>query len=280
MANGPALTRVTLNGMALLPLFRSWGWSGRLQATAGGHHTYLAMHAGLRVCAQDGCYAGRLACRPCLIVSSGNNMKTMYRYFFRGLITFLPVALTVYLLYLFIAGAESMAVWLIRPLFGAFYLPGLGLLFGVGLILVLGFLVSQPLAARLLSWVELPFTRLPVVKSIYSSLKNFADYFSPHDNKPQQQVVLLRMPDHDLAIVGLVTRQSMAGLPSPLADQERVAVYLPMGYMIGGYTVFVPRGWTETLDMTVEEAMRSSLIAWMPSSRAATDVAAPPADAP
>jgi len=202
-------------------------------------------------------------------------MKSVYRYFFRGLITFLPVALTVYLLYLFVAGAESMARWLIGPLFGPFYLPGLGLLFGLGLILALGFLVSKPLAARLLSWVELPFTRLPVVKSIYSSLKNFADYFSPHDNKPQQQVVVLRLPGHELAMVGLVTRQSMEGLPSALLekspdDELRVAVYLPMGYMIGGYTVFVPRSWTEPLDMTVEEAMRSSLIAWMASSRGTT----------
>lgn len=206
-------------------------------------------------------------------------MKTMYRYFFRGLITFLPVALTVYLLFLFVAGAESMAVWLIRPLIGDFYLPGLGLVFGVGLILMLGFLVSQPLASRLLSWVELPFTRLPVVKSIYSSLKNFADYFTPHDNKPQQQVVVLRLPGQELAMVGLVTRQTMVGLPAALHAQERVAVYLPMGYMIGGYTVFVPRSWTEPLDMTVEEAMRSSLIAWMAANRdsgAAEPVPVPP----
>jgi len=194
-------------------------------------------------------------------------MKIFYRYFFRGLIAFLPVALTVYLLFLFISGAESMARWLISPLFGDFYLPGVGLVFGVAMILALGFLVSHPLASRLLSWVELPFTKLPVVKSIYSSLKNFADYFTPHDNQPQQQVVVLRMPGQELAIVGLVTRQSMAGLPSPLREEERVAVYLPMGYMIGGYTVFVPRGWTQPLDMSVEEAMRSSLIAWMASSR-------------
>ncbi len=193
-------------------------------------------------------------------------MKIFYRYFFRGLITFLPLALTVYLLYLFVSGAESAAVWLIRPLIGDFYLPGIGIVVSVGVILALGFLVSQPITSRMLSWVELPFTRLPVVKSIYSSLKNFADYFSPHE-KGAQQVVLLRMPDRELAIVGLVTRQDMRGLPAGLASDDRVAVYLPMGYMIGGYTVFVPRNWTEPLDMTVEEAMRSSLIAWMASSR-------------
>lgn len=206
-------------------------------------------------------------------------MKTVYRYFFRGLITFLPVALTVYLLFLFVSGAESMVVWLLHPLIGEFYVPGLGLVFGIALIMALGFLVSHPIASRLLSWVELPFTRLPVVKSIYSSLKNFADYFTPHENKPQEQVVVLRMPGHELAIVGLVTRQNMLGLPAPLQAPDRVAVYLPMGYMIGGYTVFVPRSWLEPLDMTVEEAMRSSLIAWMAANRD-NEAAAPPSAQP
>ncbi len=193
-------------------------------------------------------------------------MKTLYQMFFRGLIAFLPLALTVYLLYLFTTWAESVAIWLIRPLIGDFYVPGLGLVVGIGMILALGFLVSRSTTARLLTWVELPFTRVPVVKSIYSSLKNFADYFSPSENA-SQQVVLLRMPGHALSIVGLVTRQSMAGLPEAMAGQDRVAVYLPMGYMIGGYTVFVPRDWTQPIEMTVEEAMRSSLIAWMASNR-------------
>ena len=192
-------------------------------------------------------------------------MKPIYQYFFRGLITFLPVALTLYVLYLFIAWVESIAMWAIRPLIGDFYLPGLGIVIGAGMILGLGFLISQPAAARLLSWVELPFTNLPVVKSIYSSLKSFADYFSPGKKEAQQQVVMLKLPNNEMAIVGLVTRQDMAGLPPGLAELDHVAVYLPMGYMIGGYTVFVPRSWTTPIDMSVEEAMRSSLLAWLRS---------------
>lgn len=192
-------------------------------------------------------------------------MKRISQYFFRGLITFLPLVLTVYLLVLFISWIEGSAMALIRPVLGDFYLPGLGIALGAGVILLLGFLVSQPISARLLSWVELPFTNLPVVKSIYSSLKNFADYFAPH-SKPQQQVVLLSMPGHELSIVGLITRQSLKSLPRGLSNlDDRVAVYLPMGYMIGGYTVFVPRHWTTPIDMSVEEAMRSALIAFMAS---------------
>jgi uncharacterized membrane protein len=194
-------------------------------------------------------------------------MKRLSQYFFRGLITFLPLALTVYVLFLFVAWVERTAMALIRPILGDFYLPGLGIALGAALILALGILISLPITARLLSWVELPFTNLPVVKSIYSSLKNFADYFSPHENDAQQ-VVLLSMPGHELAIVGLVTRQSLRGLPKGLGDlDDRIAVYLPMGYMIGGYTVFVPRSWTSPIEMSVEEAMRSALIAFMSSSK-------------
>jgi uncharacterized membrane protein len=198
-------------------------------------------------------------------------MKPLYQYFFRGLMTFLPLAMTVYVLVLFVTWTESIAMSFIRPLVGNFYLPGLGIVLGAGLILGLGFLVSQPYMARLFSLMELPFTNLPVVKSIYSSLKNFADYFAPHE-RDAQQVVLLRMPEGGLSIVGLVTRQSMQGLPRGLRElEDQVAVYLPMGYMIGGYTVFVPRSWTTPIDMTVEEAMRSALIAFMASNRPAKE---------
>ncbi len=205
--------------------------------------------------------------KPAALWPTLDPMKRLSQYFFRGLITFLPLALTVYVLYLFVAWTERSAMALIRPVIGDFYLPGLGIALGAVVIVALGFLVSMPITARLVSLIELPFTNLPVVKSIYSSLKNFADYFSPHE-QDEQQVVMLSMPGQELGIVGLVTRQSLRGLPRGLGDlNDRVAVYLPMGYMIGGYTVFVPRSWTTPIDMSVEEAMRSALIAFMASSK-------------
>ncbi len=190
-------------------------------------------------------------------------MKNLYKYFFRGLITILPVALTLYLFYIFLAWTEAATLWVLRPLIGSFYVPGLGLVFGMLSILVIGYLVSMQSVRKLLSFAELPFTNLPVVKSIYSSLKSFADYFSPAGKQGEQSVVILRMPGHDMEIVGLITRRSFADLPQGFLPGARVAVYLPMGYMIGGYTVFVPADWVQPIAMSVEEAMRSSLIAWM-----------------
>lgn len=193
-------------------------------------------------------------------------MKRLSSYFFRGLITFLPLGLTVYVLYLFVTWIEGLTMQMLRPITGEFYLPGLGILVGGALIMVLGFLVSQPFTSRALGWVELPFTNLPLVKSIYSSLKSFADYFSPHE-RGAQQVVLLKNPASEFSIIGLVTRQNLTDLPLDSETRQHVAVYLPMGYMIGGYTVFVPRSWVQVLDIPVEEAMRSSLIAWMGNTK-------------
>lgn len=193
-------------------------------------------------------------------------MARFYRYFFRGLITILPVGITVYLLYLFLAWSEQMALVVLRPFIGTFYVPGLGLLLGVLGIVAIGYLVSKKSMSRYMGWIELPFTNIPVVKSIYSSLKSFADYFAPSSKNTTQQVVILRMPGQPVEVVGLVTRVGTEGLPPGFMPGNRVAVYLPMGYMIGGYTVFVPQEWVQPIEMSVEEAMRSSLIAWMARS--------------
>ncbi|MFN3295739.1 DUF502 domain-containing protein [Caldimonas sp.] len=190
-------------------------------------------------------------------------IKRWTQYFVRGLLAILPLALTVYVLYVFLAWTDSMARWLTYPLFGNTYIPGLGLALAVVAIGGLGFVISLPAVRSLASLIEFPFTNLPVVKSIYTSLKSFADYFAPQHKQAAQQVVVVRFPGGGLEIIGLVTRNSLDGLPEGVSKDDRVAVYLPMGYMIGGYTVFVPRTWITPIAMTVEEAMRSALIAWM-----------------
>ncbi|MCA1979008.1 MAG: DUF502 domain-containing protein [Thiobacillus sp.] len=197
-------------------------------------------------------------------------MKHLTQYFLRGLLTALPVGLTVYVLALFLGWMENLSARLARPLLGEAYVPGLGLALGIAAIVLLGFLVSQPFLARLLSLLELPFTNLPVVKNIYGSLKDFADFFSPKKSGAQQAVVALKPPGQEMELVGLITRSQVDDLPAGFTPGDRVAVYLPMGYMIGGYTVFVPRAWVRVIDMPVEEAMRASLFAWMGNAEDST----------
>ena len=87
-------------------------------------------------------------------------------------ITVLPLALTVYLLYIFLAWTEAVALTFLRPFIGGFYVPGMGLALGILGILLIGYLVSKERVKRVLTLVETPFTNLPVVKSIYSSLSS------------------------------------------------------------------------------------------------------------
>jgi len=191
-------------------------------------------------------------------------MKNLSKYFIRGLIAILPVALTLYLLYVFLAWSETLAYTLLGAIIGDIYIPGMGLAIAVLLIITVGYLLSLRRIRRMVSIFELPFNNIPVVKSIYSSVKSFADYFSPGGgSQGTQQVVLLRLPGQPVELVGLVTRHGVDDLPEGFTKGNRVAVYLPMGYMIGGYTLFVPGEWVQPIEMSVEEAMRSSLIAWM-----------------
>jgi uncharacterized membrane protein len=194
-------------------------------------------------------------------------MKQIYKYFFRGLITALPLGLTVYFLYVFLQWTESFSMWWVRPFIGDSYIPGMGLVLGLAGIILLGYLISHRHVHKLLSMVEFPFANLPVVKSVYLSLKNFADYFNPNKEEAAQQAVILRLPGHDLEMVGLITQQSLAGLPKGFTQGDRVAVFLPMGYNIGGYTVFVPRSWLHPVQMSSEEVMRFSLFAWMTNDK-------------
>ena len=58
-------------------------------------------------------------------------------------------------------------------------------------------------------------------------------------------------------------RDKLDGLDPAIEAEDRVAVYLPMSYQIGGYTLFVPRSWVTPLDMSVESAVRNTLTGWI-----------------
>ena len=191
-------------------------------------------------------------------------MKRITLYFFRGLLTVLPLGLTIYIIYFFIAASEKYVSTLIQPLLGTLYFPGIGLLITIACIIALGILISQPFLYKIFGLLELPFTNIPVVKNVYTSIKSFAEYFSEDNSKKNNQVVIVTIPDSDINLVGLVTRESIDEL-GPF-DNNMVAVYVPMSYMVGGYTIFIPKKLIRPINMSVEEAMKNSLLAWLPKT--------------
>ena len=193
-------------------------------------------------------------------------MKKLTLFFFRGLLTVLPLGLTLYIIFILITVSEKYASLLIQPLLGHLYFPGIGLLIAIAFIIILGFLISQPFLYKIFGLLELPFTNLPVVNSVYNSIKSFAEYFSDDKKTKSNQVVIVTMPGTEIKLIGLVTREDLVGI-IPEENEESlesmISVYIPMSYMVGGYTIFVHEKSIKRIDMSVEEAMKNSLLAWL-----------------
>jgi uncharacterized membrane protein len=194
-------------------------------------------------------------------------MRALVKTFLNGLLAFLPIFVTIYAIYYFgqwLDRFSSELAHAVAP--GLPYLPGIGIAVGIVAILILGVLVSSGLTRWIYTLIEIPLKHLPVVRELYVALKQLTEFLKPDDGRHVEQVVSVRHPDFPGSMVGLVMRQDVDDLDDRIASGDCVAVYLPLSYQIGGYTLFIPRDWVTPVDMSVERAMRASLIGWMKGS--------------
>ncbi len=177
--------------------------------------------------------------------------------FLRGMVVVLPITLTIALLAWFAAVTENYLGELFRALLPEWrYWPGLGIVLSVALIFAAGILVNARLARWLLERAESLLARIPVVKSIYLSIRDVATFMSGDTQKGFSQVVAVRI--QEMRLIGFVTTENPRGLPGTDGGPI-IGVYLPMSYGIGGYTVYLPKALVEPLDMSLEDAMRITL---------------------
>jgi uncharacterized membrane protein len=185
--------------------------------------------------------------------------------FLKGLFTLLPLLLSIYLFLRFLNWVESGARSFLLVFWPEFlYIPGLGVFVVVLLIYAFGTVVDHKVSRWVLHLVEGLFSELPVVKTVYMAIKDFTQFLQPGRSRRSDQVVLVKIPGGHVEMIGLMTRDSLRGLPEPINKDERVAVYFPMSYQIGGCTLFIPRAWVHPTTLGVEEAMRSIITAWLP----------------
>ena len=191
-------------------------------------------------------------------------MKHITATFLRGLVTLLPILLTVYILYWLAVTADSLLGRPLKVLLPDWmYRPGLGLLIGVALVFAVGLVMELYMARRLWALLERALLRVPVVKTLYGAIKDFAGFVSESSKqKGMGQVVRVRLGDH-MHLLGFVTREDFGAMPVGLGGPDVVAVYLPMSYQIGGYMVLLPRRLVEPVDMSVEDALRFAVTAGM-----------------
>jgi uncharacterized membrane protein len=191
-------------------------------------------------------------------------MNKIWNLALKGLITVLPVGITIYLVYWLGTTAESLfgsVIKLVLP--HEYYWPGLGLVSGFTLLILAGILVNAWLVKRIIGVGEYLLNQIPLVKSIYSSVKDFLSYFSTAmDKKKLESVVLVDFDGFHL--LGFVTKDDTSGLPfsQHFSDKDNIVlVYFPMSYQVGGYTLYIAKERLKTVEMSIENAMRLALTA-------------------
>ena len=188
------------------------------------------------------------------------------RIFITGLLTVLPVIATLYFVLWVLSILEQFfgkQVLLLIP--DQWYHTGMGLVVAIVVVFVVGVLMHALLFRQLFGRAEKLLLEIPLVRSVYAALRDLLGLFSEH--KEPIQVVSLDLPGN-LRLLGFVTRSDFSDAPPGIAREGEVAVYLPMSYQIGGYTVLVPRSACTPIEMSREEAMKFILTAGLKSASA------------
>lgn len=195
-------------------------------------------------------------------------IKRLNSAFLKGLLTLLPIALTI-----------SLLIWIVRSLESTFgdvltsmmptelYIPGLGLVLAIIAIIATGLLVENYLAGSLLKRLEESLKRAPVIRAIYSPLKDLTDLFSRAQGPDQAQKVVFVRISPTIELVGLVMRETFNDLPSVRMSQGTVAVFVPFSYGFGGYTLLVQAEAIRDAGIPAERALQLAITGWVRAGR-------------
>ncbi|WP_308389177.1 DUF502 domain-containing protein [Acidithiobacillus sp. AMEEHan] len=192
------------------------------------------------------------------------------RWFIQGLLISLPIGLTIYVVLMVGSWIDSIFAAPIHAIFGA-DIPGLGIILTLLCIFAVGFLASHVLTAWIFERLNALLERIPVLHSIYSTIQETVELLFGGKEKGFRSAVLLRQGGDLGYVVGLITRDHLPELPT-IADEDCVAVFIPMSYGVGGFTCVVPRSKIIPLpDLSPQQALRFAMAGGLGSGRAARD---------
>jgi uncharacterized membrane protein len=204
----------------------------------------------------------------------------MKRYLIAGLLVWVPIGITIWVLAFLVNSLDQILLLFpesARPesLVG-FRIPGIGVLVAFVILLATGMLTANFLGARLLGYWDAVLTRIPFVKSIYSSVKQVSDTLLSPQGNAFRKALLVEFPH-----AGSWTIAFQTGFPAPAVmehlDGEHVSVYVPTTpNPTSGYFVIVPRARVYDLDMTVDEALKYIISMGVVAPRAHPPAVLPP----
>jgi uncharacterized membrane protein len=187
-------------------------------------------------------------------------MGTLRRYFIAGLLVWIPLGITLWVLALLVDAMDQSLRLLPRALqsealFGI-HVPGMGIFLTAAIVLVTGALAANFFGRKLLSYGDTLVGRIPIVRSIYGGVKQISDTLFSPEGKAFRRTVLVRYPHAGSWTVALVTGQPEHEL-ADILGADYISVFVPTTPNItAGFFLVVPRAETIPLEMTVDDALK------------------------
>jgi uncharacterized membrane protein len=178
--------------------------------------------------------------------------KHLLFYFFQGLLFIAPITITFWAIYVTFNYIDGLLIDLIDKLIGR-HIPGLGLVVLITLITIIGMLGSSLLFKPFLLLLDRLFVKAPLIKIIYTSVKDLVSAFVGQKKRFNEPVLVKVGKGADLEKIGFITNKDLSFLGIP---ETKVAVYLPHSYAWSGNLFIVPVENIKPLDASATEVMK------------------------
>ena len=178
--------------------------------------------------------------------------------FITGFFVTVPAIATSWLLYVFWDAIDDFFSPGYQHIFGR-RIPGLGFLTAIALILFIGTIATNVVGRRIIGRIERLLVHVPIFRSIYPSVKQLLQSFSPEKRSSFKSVVLAEHPRKGEFVFGFVTAEVL--IEGAESKQQMVTVFVPTNNLYLGDVIMVPREDVIATGLTVEEGIRIILSA-------------------
>ena len=183
-------------------------------------------------------------------------MKKILNYFLQGLLFVVPITITLWVIFKSILWIDSLLPFQIPikiPGLPSLEIPGLGLLTIFMGIAFVGFISARYIKNPLFIYIERVINRSPLVKLIYSSVKDLVEAFVGEKRRFNKPVLVRLEKESQINRIGFITKEDLSELG---LQKEMVAVYLPFSYSIAGELIILPRENISPLNASGTDAMK------------------------
>jgi uncharacterized membrane protein len=183
-------------------------------------------------------------------------MKKLIGYFLQGLLYITPIAVTIYAIVFSFTWIDDLLRDLVifqeGGLLENFSFPGLGIIIIVFVVTLIGFVGQRLISAPLISLVEAILDKAPVIKVIYTSVKDLMSAFVGKDRKFDQPVIVRLDTSNIIQRMGFITNSDLSEIGLP----DKMSVYFPSSYGVLGELVIVPKENVTLIDANNTDVMK------------------------